>query len=100
VSANEFLIIDKKEKDRLWEFFLYEKMLDDNEQVLLNDLNNYEERIRNIGPASSPIEMNLLKVYMEHIKNIRSLLLSLQNNRHETLKPQLEGLSTDPSSES
>ena len=100
MSVNDYLIIDKKEQARLWEVFLYEKMLDDNEQLLLDDLNHYEERIRNIGTAITPVEVSLLKVYMEHIKNIRALLLSLQNNRHETLKPQLENLSTNSASES
>ena len=93
MSMNDFLAIDEKEKIQLWEIFLYEKMLDDNEQMLLNDLNYYEERIRNIGSADTAFEVSLLKVYMQHIKNIRTLLLDLQNSRHETLKPRLEKLS-------
>ena len=92
--------MDEKEKKRLWETFHYEKMLDDNEQVLLSDLQYFEERIRDISPASSVIEISLLKNYMEHIKNTRALLLSLQSTRHETLKTQLEDLSIDSTSES
>ena len=100
MSVNELLQIDEKEKDRLWEIFLYEKMLDDNERMLLDDLHYYEERIRNIGTASSAVEVSLLKNYMEQIKNTRTLLLSLQNNRHETLQPQLENAQTNSASES
>lgn len=100
VSAYKFLLIDEKEKNRLWEIFHYEKVLDDNERMLLDDLHYYEERIRSIGTASSSIEVSLLKTYMEHIKNTRALLFSLQNNRNENLKPQFENLSTDSTSES
>ncbi len=98
--AKELLAIDKKEKALLWEIFLYEKMLDDNEEMLLHDLSCYEERIRSIGNAKTPIEIGLLTLYMKHIKNIRSLLLSLQNHRHDTLNKQIEDLSTNPTSES
>ncbi len=91
VSVKELLAIDEKEKALLWEIFLYEKMLDDNEEILLNDLGFYEERIRSIGNAKTPIEIGLLTIYMKHIKNIRTLLLNLQNNRHEKLKEQLKG---------
>jgi hypothetical protein len=93
VSAGELLTIDKKEKALLWEVFHYEKMLDDNEETLLNDLSYYEERIRSIGNAKTPIEIGLLTIYMKHIKNIRTLLLNLQNNRHDTLKKQIQDLS-------
>ncbi len=96
----ELLTIDQKEKALLWEIFLYEKMLDDNEVMLLQDLAFYEEKIRSIGNAQSPIEIGLLTLYMKHIKNIRSLLLSLQNDRHETLNKQIEDLSTNQTSES
>jgi len=99
VSKIDLLAIDEKEKALLWEIFHYEKMLDDNEEILLNDLNYYEERIRSIGHAQTPIEIGLLTIYMKHIKNIRTLLLNLQNNRHEKLKEQIQGLSTNPSSE-
>ena len=92
---NDFLAIDEKEKIQLWEIFLYEKMLDDNEQMLLADLQYYEKRIRDISPASTVTEVSLLKNYMEHIKNTRALLMSLQSTRQETLKTQLEDLSTD-----
>lgn len=100
MSATDLLAIDKKEKALLWEIFHYEKMLDDNEGLLLNDLSYYEERIRSIGNASTPIDIGLLTIYMKHIKNIRTLLLNLQNNRHEKLKKQIQDLSTNPSSES
>lgn len=99
VSVNALLFVDEKEKKRLWEIFHYERMLDDNEQMLLADLQYYEERIRDISPASSVIEVSLLKNYMEHIKNTRALLLSLQNSRHETLKTQLQDVSTDSTSD-
>ena len=99
MSTNELLAIDKKEKALLWEIFIYEKMLDDNEEMLLHDLNFYEERIRSIGNAKTTIDIGLLTLYMKHIKNIRSLLLKLQTNRHETLNKQIEDLSTNPSSE-
>ncbi len=46
--VNKLLKIDGEEKKLLWEIFHYEKMLDDNEEMLLNDLNYYEERIRSI----------------------------------------------------
>ena len=98
MSVNKLLFIEKEEKAQLWEAFLYEKMLDDNEQILLDDLNRYEERIRDIGTANTPVEVNLLRMYMENIKNIRTLLLSLQNKRQEILKPQLEDLSINSSS--
>ncbi|MBL1142674.1 MAG: hypothetical protein HND53_11635 [Proteobacteria bacterium] len=97
--AKELIKIDKKEQALLWEIFLYEKMLDDNEEMLLHDLSCYEERIRSIGNAKTPVEIGLLKIYMKHIKNIRSLLLSLQRDRHDTLSKQLEDTSTDPTSE-
>jgi hypothetical protein len=100
VSTSKLLAIDENEKALLWEIFHYEKMLDDNEEILLNDLNFYEERIRSIGNANSPIEIGLLTIYMKHIKNIRKLLLNLQNNRHENLKEQIENLSINPTSES
>ncbi len=92
MSTGELLAIDKKEKALLWEIFHYEKMLDDNEEILLNDLNYYEERIRAIGNAKTPIEIGLLTIYMKHIKNIRTLLLNLQNNRHDKLKKQIQDL--------
>lgn len=96
----EILEIDKQERALLWESFLYEKMLDDNEEMLLHELNFYEERIRDIGNPKTQIEIGLLTLYMKHIKNIRSLLLSLRNDRRETLNKQKEDLSTNPSSES
>ena len=97
VSATELLNMDEKEKALLWEVFHYEKMLDDNEEMLLNDLNYYEERIRAIGNTKTPIEIGLLTIYMKHIKNIRTLLLNLQENRNEKLKNQIQSLSTNPS---
>jgi hypothetical protein len=100
VFTKELLKIDQKEKALLWEIFLYEKMLDDNEEMLLRDLDCYEERIRTIGNAQTPIEIGLLTIYLKHVKNIRSLLLSLQNNRHEILNKQIEDLSADSTSES
>jgi hypothetical protein len=99
VFTKDLLTIDKKEKALLWEIFLYEKMLDDNEEMLLHDLDCYEERIRTIGKAQSSVEIGLLTLYMKHIKNIRSLLLELQNNRHETLSKQLEDLSESSTSD-
>lgn len=98
--ATELLAIDEKEKALLWEVFHYEKMLDDNEEILLNDLDSYEEKIRSIGNAKTPLEIGLLTLYMKHIKNIRALLLSLQNNRHGKLKKQIQSLSTNSSSQS
>lgn len=98
MSVTELLAIDEKEKALLWEIFHFEKMLDDNEEMLLNDLNYYEERIRSIGNAKAPIEIGLLTIYMKHIKNIRSLLLNLQNNRNEKLKKQIQNLSINQSS--
>lgn len=100
MSATKLLAIDKKEKALLWEIFHYEKMLDDNEEILFNDLSFYEERIRSIGNAKTPIEIGLLTIYMKHIKNIRTLLLNLQNTRHEKLKKQIQDLSINPSSDS
>lgn len=97
MSATELLNMDEKEKALLWEVFHYEKMLDDNEEMLLNDLNYYEERIRAIGNTKTPIEIGLLTIYMKHIKNIRTLLLNLQENRNEKLKNQIQSLSTNPS---
>jgi hypothetical protein len=99
VSTKELLAIDKKEKELLWEIFLYEKMLDDNEEMLLHDLNFYEERIRSIGNAKTDVEIGILTLYMKHVKNIRALLLELRTNRHETLNKQIEDLSADSSSE-
>jgi hypothetical protein len=99
VSVIELLAIDEKEKSLLWKIFHFEKMLDDNETILLNDLSYYEERIRSIGNAKTPIEIGLLTVYMKHIKNIRTLLLNLQNNRHGQLKKQIEDLSINSPSE-
>lgn len=96
--TKELLEIDQKEKTLLWEIFLYEKMLDDNEEMLLHDLNFYEERIRSIGNAKTQIEIDLLTIYMKHIKNIRSLLLELQSHRHSKLNKQLEDLSKDSTS--
>jgi len=98
VSLNEILKIDGEEKALLWEIFHYEKMLDDNEEILLGDLNYYEERIRSIGITKSAIEIALLTIYMKHIKNIRTLLLNLQNNRNDKLKKQIQGLSKSPNS--
>jgi hypothetical protein len=89
----ELLEIAEDEKVLLWELFYYEKMLDDNEEILLNDLHYYEERIRSIGKTRSTIEVALLTIYMKHIKNIRTLLLNLQNNRHDKLKKQIQDLS-------
>ena len=98
MSLNELLKIDGEEKVLLWEIFHYEKMLDDNEEILLGDLNYYEERIRAIGITNSPIEIGLLTIYMKHIKNIRTLLLNLQNNRNDKLKKQIQDLSKSPNS--
>ncbi len=93
VDVKKLVEIDKEQKDMLWEIFRYEKMLDDNEEILLNDLNYYEERIRSISRAESPIEISLLTTYMKHIKNIRSLLINLQTNRNNKLRRQLEEFS-------
>ena len=98
MSIKEILTIDEEEKALLWEIFKYEKMLDDNEEILLNDLSYYEERIRCFGQAKTPIEIGLLTVYMKHIKNIRTLLLNLQSNRNEKLKEKMHALSISPSS--
>jgi len=98
VSVSELLTIDEKDKALLWEIFHYEKMLDDNEEMLLNDLHYYEERIRSMGNAKTLIEIGLLTIYMKHIKNIRTLLLNLQNNRNEKLKEQTQNLSINQSS--
>jgi hypothetical protein len=98
VSLKDLLAINEEEKALLWEIFHYEKMLDDNEEMLLNDLNHYEERIRAIGNKKSPIDIGLLTIYMKHIKNIRALLLNLQNNRNEKLKKQIQDLSINQSS--
>jgi len=99
VSITEILAINEKEKALLWEIFHYEKMLDDNEEILLNDLSYYEERIRSISVAKTPVEIGILTIYMKHIKNIRTLLLNLQNNRNENLKKRIQNLSIDQSSE-
>lgn len=93
MSVSDLLVIDEQEKALLWEIFHYEKMLDDNELLLLKDLSYYEERIRAIGNARTPIQIGLLTIYMKHIKNIRKLLLSLQDNRNDKLKKQLEEMS-------
>jgi len=100
MSVTEMLEIDSTEKALLWEIFHYEKMLDDNEEMLLSDLNYYEKRIRSIGNAKTPIDIGLLTIYMKHIKNVRTLLLNLQNNRNEKLKKQIQDLSIKQSSES
>ena len=55
------------------------------EEMLINDLNYYEERIRSVGKAETPIDIGLLTIYMKHVKNIRTLLVNLQNNRNEKL---------------
>ena len=99
MSITEILAINEKEKAQLWEIFHYEKMLDDNEEILLNDLSYYEERIRSISIAKTPVEIGILTIYMKHIKNIRTLLLNLQNNRNENLKKRIQNLSIDQSSE-
>jgi hypothetical protein len=100
VSASKLLEIEEYEKALLWEIFHYEKMLDDNEEMLLNDLSYYEERIRSIGNgnAKTPIDIGLLTIYMKHIKNIRTLLLNLQENRNEKLKKKIQNLSINQSS--
>ena len=100
MSVTELLKIYSTEKALLWEIFHYEKMLDDNEEMLLSDLNYYEKRIRSIGNAKTPIDIGLLTIYMKHIKNVRTLLLNLQNNRNEKLKKQIQDLSIKQSSES
>lgn len=97
MSEHELLKIDHEEKVLLWEIFHYEKMLDDNEELLLNDLSTYEERIRTLGNTKSPIDIGLLTIYMKHIKNIRTLLLNLQNSRNDKLKKQIQDLSIKPS---
>ena len=98
--VTELLEINDSEKALLWEIFRYEKMLDDNEEMLLSDLNYYEKRIRSIGNAKTPIDIGLLTIYMKHIKNVRTLLLNLQNNRNEKLKKQIQDLSINKSPES
>lgn len=99
MSVKELLSIDENEKALLWEIFHYEKMLDDNEALLMNDLKYYEERIRALGNAKSPIEIGLLTIYMKHIKNIRKLLLNLQDNRNDKLKKQLQEITINQSSD-
>lgn len=99
MSVKELLKIDKNEKALLWEIFQYEKMLDDNEEMLLMDLNYYDERIRSIGNAKTPIDIGLLTIYMKHIKNIRTLLFNLQNYRNDKLKKQIQDLSINQSPE-
>lgn len=94
MSINELLKIDHEEKALLWEIFHYEKMLDDNEELLLNDLKSYEERIRSLSDTRSSIDIALLTIYMKHIKNIRTLLFNLQNTRNDKLKKRIQSLST------
>lgn len=96
MSSQELLKISEEEKVLLWEIFYYEKMLDENEHLLLNDLNSYEERIRSIGTSRSSIDIALLTIYMQHIKNIRTLLLNLQNIRNEKLTKQIQDFSIKP----
>ncbi len=96
MSSQELLMINDEEKALLWEIFYYEKMLDENEHMLLDDLNSYEERIRSIGTARSSIDIALLTIYMQHIKNIRTLLLNLRNIRNDKLKKQIQNLSIKP----
>lgn len=98
MSVSNLLAIDEQEKALLWEIFHYEKMLDDNEELLLNDLSYYEERIRSIGKAKTPVQIGLLTIYMKHIKNIRKLLLSLQDNRNDKLKKKLQEMSINQTS--
>ena len=95
VSVSELLAMDEQARALLWEVFHYEKMLDDNEELLLNDLNYYEERIRSIGKAETSFDIGLLTIYMKHVKNIRTLLINLQSNRNENLKKQMQDLTTN-----
>ena len=99
MSITNLLAIDDKDKALLWEVFYYEKMLDDNEEMLLSDLNYYEERIRSLGKAETPIEIGLLTIYMKHVKNIRTLLVNLQNNRNEKLSQQIQNVTINQSGE-
>lgn len=95
MSVSELLAMDEQARALLWEVFHYEKMLDDNEELLLNDLNYYEERIRSIGKAETSFDIGLLTIYMKHVKNIRTLLINLQSNRNENLKKQMQDLTTN-----
>ena len=90
MSVKDLLTINPQDKALLWEMFYFEKMLDDNEAMLLGDLNYYEERIRSIGKAETSLEIGLLTIYMKHVKNIRTLLINLQSNRNEQLKQQMQ----------
>ena len=86
MAISNILAIDKHDKAQLWEIFHYEKLLDDNEERLSKELNLYEEQIRKIAHAKTEIEIELLTVYMKHVKNLRRLLLKLRNNRNEILQ--------------
>ena len=44
----------------------------------------------------SATEHELLQIYMNHVKNVRSLLIKLQNKRKGKLKKQLDDLKFNP----
>ena len=99
MSVSKLLQIDEQDKMLLWEIFQFEKMLDDHEALLLDDLEYYEKRIRAMEKAESTIEIGLLTIYMKHMKNIRHLLIKLQNNRNDSLKSRIEELTLQQTSD-
>ncbi len=86
MSLSELLKIDEQQKALLWEIFECEKVLDDTEAMLMKDLQNYENRIRNLGKVETSIEIGLMATYIKHVKNIRALLISIKSTRYNNEK--------------
>ena len=77
------LAMDDEEKSMLWDMFHYEKILDDNEEYLQRDLEFYENRIRTMKKPTTPIEVGVMTIYMNHVRNLRNLLIKLHEEKSE-----------------
>ena len=96
MSISELLAINDQDRKKLWKIFSYEKLLDDQEELLSRELDYYESQIRSIAGTDIATEHELLQIYMNHVKNVRSLLIKLQNKRKGKLKKQLDDLKFNP----
>lgn len=74
-----FLNLSDSEKKRLWNIFHHEDML-------LSELDFYEDKIRSIGNPNTSMEIAVLTIYKKHIKNIYYLLDKIFDDKQSNLR--------------
>ena len=74
-----FLSLSDSEKKYLWNIFHHE-------DLLLSELDFYEDKIRSIGKPKTSIDIAVLTIYKKHIKNIHYLLDKIFDSKQSNLR--------------